>query len=125
PSRYVAVDIAVDFMQGALQRLRQRFPAIEMRGVGADFSRGLALPAGLVDGPALVFYPGSSIGNFGPGAALALLRDMRRVSQGGALLIGVDLVKSAARLEAAYDDALGVTAAFNRNLLLHVNRQLG
>lgn len=125
PARYVAVDIADEFMQSALQRLRQRFPAIEMHGVGTDFSRGLVLPAGLVDGPALVFYPGSSIGNFDPAAARALLRDARRVAQGGALLIGVDLVKPAARLEAAYDDALGVTAAFNRNLLHHVNRQLG
>ena len=125
PARYVAVDIAADFMAAALQRLRQRFPTIEMHGVGSDFSRGLVLPPGLVEGPALVFYPGSSIGNFGPADAARLLRDARREARGGALLIGVDLVKPAPRLEAAYDDALGVTAAFNRNLLLHVNRLLG
>jgi dimethylhistidine N-methyltransferase len=82
------------------------------------------LPAEVCSGPALVFYPGSSIGNFAPEAALRLLRQAREVAAGGALLIGVDLVKSAALLEAAYDDDLGVTAAFNLNLLKHLNRLL-
>ena len=125
PARYVAVDISVDFVQEALRGLQSRFPEIEMIGVGIDFSSRLVLPAGIVDGPALLFYPGSSIGNFGPAAALRLLRQARELVAGGALLIGVDLVKPAAVLEAAYDDALGVTAAFNRNLLRHVNRLLG
>ncbi len=125
PARYVAVDISVDFMQDALRGLQQRFPAIEMVGVGLDFSLQLDLPAGVLDGPALLFYPGSSIGNFGPAAALRLLRQARAAAQGGALLIGVDLVKPREPLEAAYDDALGVTAAFNLNLLRHVNHVLG
>ena len=125
PARYVAVDISVDFMQDALRGLQQRFPAIEMVGVGLDFSLQLDLPAGVLDGPALLFYPGSSIGNFGPAAALRLLRQARAAAPGGALLIGVDLVKPREVLEAAYDDALGVTAAFNLNLLRHVNRVLG
>ncbi len=125
PARYVAVDISVDFMHDALRGLQQRFPAIEMVGVGLDFSLQLDLPAGVLDGPALLFYPGSSIGNFGPEAALRLLRQAHAAAQGGALLIGVDLVKPREVLEAAYDDALGVTAAFNLNLLRHVNQVLG
>ena len=76
-------------------------------------------------GPRVVFYPGSSIGNFAPVQALDFLRQAREVSQGGALLIGVDLVKPVSVLEPAYDDALGVTAAFNRNMLLHLNHLLG
>jgi len=78
-----------------------------------------------VDGPALVFYPGSSIGNFAPDDALRLLREARELAAGGALLVGVDLIKPRALLEAAYDDALGVTAAFNLNVLRHLNRLLG
>jgi len=123
--RYVAVDISAGHLQGALQRLQQCHPAVEMVGVGLDFSARLALPPDLVTGPALVFYPGSSIGNFGPAAALRLLRQAHAVAAGGALLIGVDRVKPAAVLEAAYDDALGVTAAFNLNLLRHLNRLIG
>ena len=72
-----------------------------------------------------MFYPGSSIGNFTPAEALAILRQARQAAQGGGLLIGVDLVKPLSVLEPAYDDALGVTAAFNRNLLRHINHLLG
>jgi dimethylhistidine N-methyltransferase len=125
PGRYVAVDISGPYLRTTLERLQQRHAALDIVGVGLDFSGRLALPAGLVDAPALLFYPGSSIGNFAPADALRLLREMRAASAGGALLIGVDLVKPAAVLEAAYDDALGVTAAFNLNLLRHLNRLLG
>lgn len=124
PRRYVAVDISVEFLRAALTQLQREHPALEMAGVGLDFSARLRLPAELVNGPALVFYPGSSIGNFAPDDALRLLREARDVAQGGALLIGVDLVKDRAVLEAAYDDTLGVTAAFNLNLLKHLNRLL-
>lgn len=124
-ARYVAIDISVDFLRGAIASLQRQHPAIEMVGLGLDFSADLAVPAGLVEGPALVFYPGSSIGNFNHDQALRLLRQARSLSQGGALFIGVDLVKPKAVLEAAYDDALGVTAAFNLNLLRHLNRLLG
>ena len=123
--RYVAVDISVDFLREALAALQRRFAALDLVGVGLDFSARLALPAGLVDKPALVFYPGSSIGNFAPDDALRLLREARELSAGGALLIGVDLAKPDAVLQPAYDDALGVTAAFNLNLLRHLNRLLG
>ncbi len=124
-ARYVAVDISIDFLRLALVQLQRQHPAVQTVGVGLDFSSRLALPAGLVESPALVFYPGSSIGNFAPAAAVQLLRQARDISAGGALLIGVDLLKSAAVLEPAYDDALGVTAAFNLNLLRHLNRLVG
>jgi dimethylhistidine N-methyltransferase len=124
PGRYVAVDISEPYLREALTALQQRFPALPMTGVGLDFAASLQLPAGLVDGPALVFYPGSSIGNFGPDEALRLLVQARAASQGGALLIGADLMKPQAVLQAAYDDALGVTAAFNLNLLRNVNHLL-
>ena len=125
PSRYVAVDIAAAFIREALEALQLRHPQLPMTGVALDFSQALALPSALGAGPRLMFYPGSSIGNFEPAHARRFLQQAREQSQGGALLIGVDLVKPLAQLLPAYDDALGVTAAFNRNLLLHVNRQLG
>ena len=125
PRRYVAVDISVDFLRQAIECLQRQFPQMDMVGVGLDFSARLALPPALCEGPALVFYPGSSIGNFNPGEALRLLREARALAAGGALLIGVDLVKPVALLEPAYDDALGVTAAFNLNLLNHLNRLIG
>ncbi len=125
PRRYVAVDISAQFLHDALQQLQTEHPTLDVQGVGQDFSQHLQLPAGVVDGPALVFYPGSSIGNFAPDEAVRLLREARTTAAGGALLVGVDLIKPRAVLEAAYDDALGVTAAFNLNLLRHLNRLLG
>ena len=124
PRRYVAVDISADYLRQALADLQRHHPALQLVGVGQDFSDALQLPSGLIDGPALMFYPGSSIGNFSPDAALRLLRQARAAAAGRALLIGVDRVKPVALLEAAYDDALGVTAAFNLNLLNHLNRLL-
>ncbi|MFM8770379.1 MAG: L-histidine N(alpha)-methyltransferase, partial [Rubrivivax sp.] len=99
--------------------------ASPMAGVGLDFAAELTLPAGRVSGPAVVLYPGSRIGNVGADEAVRLLQQARAVAAGGALLIGVDLVKPVEVLEAAYDDALGITAAFNLNLLHHLNRLLG
>ena len=131
PGRYVAVDISVDFLRHALDSLQHTHPLLDMVGIGLDFSAGLALPPEAGDAreePRLLFYPGSSIGNFAPEGALNFLRSAHGAcgSGGGSgLLIGVDLVKGRADLEAAYDDALGVTAVFNRNLLLHVNRLAG
>ena len=118
---FVAVRVA--------EGLQRAHPAMDMLGVGCDFSACLDLPDTLYEGPALVFYPGSSIGNFHPAQARALLSQARALcaegGPGSSLLIGVDLVKPAHVLEPAYDDPLGVTAAFNRNLLLNVNRWLG
>jgi len=126
PEQYVALDISAEFLQDALARLQQRFPAITMAGIGIDFSSRLELPPSVRQQRRLFFYPGSSIGNFSPPQALAFLRRIRAACQpngtaDGGLLIGVDLVKDHATLEAAYDDALGVTAAFNLNLLRHLN----
>lgn len=123
--RYVAVDISVDYLSASLDRLQYEHPEREMLGIGLDFSQTLNLPAELGPGPRLLFYPGSSIGNFTPTEALTFLRQAHAASQGGKLLIGVDLVKPESVLVPAYDDALGVTAAFNRNLLLHLNRLIG
>ena len=83
------------------------------------------MPEQAGEGSRLIFYPGSSIGNFTPAEATVFLRQVRERQLGGALLIGVDLVKPVAVLQAAYDDALGVTAAFNLNVLRNVNRVLG
>ena len=125
PARYVAVDISVNYLRVSLTHLQKRFPALDMLGVGLDFSQSLALPAQALSGRPVFFYPGSSIGNFTPEAALPFLRNVREACGAGGLLIGVDLVKPVSVLEPAYDDALGVTAAFNLNLLLHLNRLIG
>jgi dimethylhistidine N-methyltransferase len=127
PARYVAVDIARASLASALPPLAARYPAIDMVGVVTDFTRGLDLADELTGGPVTFAYPGSSIGNFAPEDALAFLRAIRLhcESRDSGLVIGVDTTKDVARLEAAYDDAAGVTAAFNRNVLLHVNRVLG
>ena len=127
PQRYVAVDISVEFLRDALRRAAARAPAgCDIVGLGQDFSTAARPAAELLgDGAPVFFYPGSSIGNFTPDEALAFLRRVRARASGGGLLIGVDLVKPRAVLEAAYDDALGVTAAFNRNALRHLNRLIG
>ncbi|MFL6718365.1 MAG: L-histidine N(alpha)-methyltransferase [Burkholderiaceae bacterium] len=122
PAQYVPIDISADFLLDAVQRLRQRFPQIEMLALGMDFSATLTLPEQVGRSRRLFFYPGSSIGNFHPDEALAFLRRLRAAD--GDLLIGIDLVKDHAVLDAAYDDALGVTASFNLNLLNHLNRLL-
>jgi L-histidine Nalpha-methyltransferase len=129
--RYVAVDISVDFVRQALDMLQRQHPGLPMAGLGVDFSGGLPLPSELVLDPAqprVLFYPGSSIGNFTPEQAIDFLRNLHAgcgSAIGSGLLIGVDLLKDPAELEAAYDDALGVTAAFDLNLLLHINRLVG
>lgn len=125
PAQYVPVDISVDFLKDAVDRLRQRFPLVKMTGVGLDFSTTLELPETVRRDKRLFFYPGSSIGNFAPEQAAALLGRLRDACRGdGGLLIGVDLLKDKPVLDAAYDDALGVTASFNLNLLLHLNTLL-
>jgi dimethylhistidine N-methyltransferase len=122
PAQYVAIDISADFLRESIERLRQRFPHIEMTGLGLDFSTSLELPGIVRQEKRLFFYPGSSIGNFTPDQARAfLLRARAQCDNDGGLLIGIDLVKDSAILDAAYDDPLGVTAAFNLNLLRHVN----
>mgnify|MGYP001575209133 CR=1 FL=1 len=125
PSQYVAVDMSVDFLRQSLSQLQRDFPQLEMLGIGIDFSSGLRLPDAVRRDNRLFFYPGSSIGNFTPEQALAFLTRIREQCPGGGLLIGVDLIKSEILLQAAYDDALGVTAAFNLNLLNNLNALIG
>ncbi len=126
PRQYVAVDISADFVSAAVDNLRRRFGQMDMLACGLDFSRPFSLPPAVRDERRLFFYPGSSIGNFAPGEAVDLLRRVRaQCGDDGGLLIGIDLEKDKAVLDAAYDDALGVTAAFNRNVLRHTNQLLG
>lgn len=127
PRQYVPVDISVDFLRDAAEQMQGSFPALDIVGVGMDFSAGLMLPPEVQASDRVFFYPGSSLGNFSPDQALAFLQRIADPAQGAArgLLLGIDLVKDKATLEAAYDDAPGVTAAFNKNLLRHVNRLLG
>ena len=126
PAHYVAVDISTDFLHDALGLLQQRFPNIKMTGIGLDFSSALQFPDVVRPDKRLFFYPGSSIGNFTPDEALSFFKGLRATcSSDGGVLLGVDLIKDKKVLDAAYDDALGVTAAFNLNMLLHLNKLLG
>jgi dimethylhistidine N-methyltransferase len=125
PRAYTPLDISGDYLAQVVRDLAADYPALGLRPMIGDFTEALDIPA-LPDNPRRAgFFPGSTIGNFRPEAALALLRRMRAGLNGGGLLIGVDLVKDPARLHAAYNDAAGVTALFNKNLLVRANRELG
>ncbi len=128
PPLYVPIDIAGEAMQTAAAGLAQTFPWLNINGVCADYTRALTLPVfvGVPIRKKAVYFPGSTIGNFTPEEAVEFLQLARRmVGAGGALLIGVDLKKDKPVLDAAYNDAAGVTAAFNLNLLARINRELG
>lgn len=130
PAAYVPLDIAGDFLREAAAGLARQFPGLPVHPVEADFIRHVALPEAVSALPKLGFFPGSTIGNMVPRTAVDLLRSMRGTLQADIgvqpmLLIGMDLVKDPAVLTAAYDDAAGVTAAFNRNLAHRINRELG
>ena len=126
PRQYVPVDISSDFLRASAERVQASFPALDIIGVGMDFSSRIVLPDAVQTHDRVFFYPGSSLGNFSPVQSLAFLQQLSDPARGGAqgLLLGIDLVKDSATLEAAYDDALGVTAAFNKNLLCHLNELL-
>ena len=124
PARYLAIDIAGDFLETALARVRQGWPG-EVKGLAMDFAGHFALPAAFKDRPALFFYPGSSIGNFAPAEASAFLKQLKADMPRSALLIGADLARDKAALELAYDDPTGVTSAFNRNILAVLNQRFG
>ncbi len=122
PRAYEPVDISGDYLHSVVKKLRETRPALAVHPVVADFTKPFALPGG--DARRIGFFPGSTIGNFDRADALAFLRRAARMLRGGGFLIGVDLVKSPDRLHAAYNDATGVTAAFNKNLLVRANREL-
>lgn len=121
-SGYVPIDISETFLMQTAARLRADYPHLAVTPVVADFMAPITLPD-LGGRPVVGFFPGSTLGNLAPDGAVALLSRLRAWRDHGALILGVDLVKDAGTLEAAYDDAQGVTAAFNRNLLTRLNRE--
>ncbi len=127
PAGYVPVDISREHLYASAAALAARLPGVEVRPVWADFTERFDVPA--VAAPVrrrVVYFPGSTVGNFGPDDALRLLTGIAALcGPGGGLLVGVDLRKPAAVIEPAYNDRAGVTAAFNRNLLVRINRELG
>ncbi len=123
---YVAIDVSASALGGARRRLEACYPRLRVITRTGDFRMPLDLPVELADAPRLGFFPGSTIGNLTREEAVRLMGDMRRTLGAGArLVIGADLLKDEARLLRAYDDAKGVTAAFNLNLLARINRELG
>lgn len=127
PAAYVPVDISRDHLLAAAETLAAEFPGIEVLPVAADFMQPFGLPdPRVMPVKNVVYFPGSTIGNFRPEEAHRLLTVMHRAAaEGGALLIGVDLQKDTAVLERAYNDSEGVTARFNLNVLERLNREFG
>jgi len=125
PQRYIAMDISEQFLLKAANQLALKYPWLEVTGVCADFAQIGELKALPEDGRRIAFYPGSTLGNFAPEQAQAFLRSLRQlVGKQGGLLIGVDTHKATDTLNAAYNDAAGITADFNLNVLTHLNRVL-
>jgi dimethylhistidine N-methyltransferase len=123
---YVPVDISGDFLNAQADALRKDFPDLAVHPVAADFSAPFALPAEIADRPKVGFFPGSTIGNFEPQEAAAFLRTAREIlGRGAQMIIGVDLEKDERLLYNAYNDSAGVTARFNLNVLVRINRELG
>ena len=122
---YVPVDISGEFLKAEAALLKRDFPALDVIPVAADFMQHFELPADVLAGPRAGFFPGSTIGNFEPKDARRFIRHAGEIlGPGSVLIVGVDLVKDEAVLHAAYNDAAGVTAAFNLNLLVRMNREL-
>ncbi len=126
PCAYVPMDISKDCLQLAAEELAIEYPWLEIHAVCTDFTREMRLPPSAQEGTHVAFFPGSSIGNFTPDAAVEFLQAIvQLIGAGGYLLIGVDLKKDKTILEAAYNDEQGITAEFNLNLLTRINRELG
>jgi dimethylhistidine N-methyltransferase len=125
PESYVPIDISGHFLELSAQAFARAHTDVAVLPIVADFTQPLRLPAS-VSGPLIGFFPGSTIGNFAPAASVDLLRSFRRtLGEGAWLVIGIDIRKNVAVLETAYDDAAGVTARFNLNVLARINRELG
>jgi len=123
---YVPVDIASEVIYSEADALKRDFPTLAVLPVAADFTAPFPIPRLEPEMPVVGFFPGSTIGNFEPEDARAFLSTAAAtLGAGSCFVIGVDLVKERAVLEAAYDDSAGVTAAFNRNILTRINRELG
>jgi dimethylhistidine N-methyltransferase len=125
-SVYTPIDISPKALEAASEALSRDYPTLAVIPLEDDFTDALALPEAVGDAPRIGFFPGSTLGNFNPEEARRFLASARRLlGEGASFIVGVDLVKSPALLEAAYNDAQGVTAAFNLNLLVRMNRELG
>jgi L-histidine Nalpha-methyltransferase len=125
PHAYVPVDIAASSLARTARAMQRDYPRLQVLPLCADFTRPMELPP-LGSARRLLYFPGSTIGNYAPEDAVRLLRSMRELAgPEGAALIGFDLIKERSLLERAYDDAAGVTAEFNLNSLRHLNRRLG
>ncbi|MBX9710758.1 MAG: L-histidine N(alpha)-methyltransferase [Xanthobacteraceae bacterium] len=123
---YVPVDISGAFLNGQADALRGDFPNLAVHPVVADFTTPFTLPEAVKDMPKVGFFPGSTIGNFDPDEAIAFLRSAREIlGDGATMIVGVDLEKDERVLHAAYNDAAGITAQFNENVLQRINRELG
>jgi dimethylhistidine N-methyltransferase len=123
---YVPVDISGDFLNAQATELRRDFPGLDVHPVTADFTTPFALPEPVRALPKVGFFPGSTLGNFEPADARRFLHSARDILGDGArMIIGVDLEKDDDTLIAAYNDAAGVTASFNLNMLVRINRELG
>ncbi|PHS79518.1 MAG: L-histidine N(alpha)-methyltransferase [Rhodospirillaceae bacterium] len=126
PAAFVGVDISGTALQGVTQELAKRFPALAVHAVCADFTQPFDLPDIAGPGRKVVFFPGSTLGNFAPDQALEFMANAASIAgPGGGMLIGIDLKKDEAVLNAAYNDAQGVTAQFNLNLLRRLNTECG
>ncbi len=123
---YVPVDISAEFLASEAAAVRRDIPWIAVLPVAADFTRDFDLPSQIRNRPRVGFFPGSTIGNFEPQDAAEFLRQAGRIlGPGSTMIVGVDRIKDEAVLNAAYDDAAGVTAKFNLNILTRMNRELG
>jgi dimethylhistidine N-methyltransferase len=125
-SAYVPVDISGDFLKAQADALRKDFPALDVYPVAADFTAPFALPDQVKAMPKVGFFPGSTLGNFEPHEACSFMRSSREIlGEGAQMVIGVDLEKDERVLYHAYNDSAGVTARFNLNVLVRINRELG
>jgi len=121
---YVPIDISEDALSEGTRTIRKDYPSLEVSPLVGDFTQRLSLPASAAGLPVVGFFPGSTIGNFAPSEARSFLEDARgMLGRASTLIVGVDVAKSSEVLVAAYDDAQGVTAAFNKNLLTRLNRE--
>lgn len=122
---YIPLDISAAFLTETAKRIAAAYPDIDVLPVAADFLMPLSFPETHLSQPKIAFFPGSTIGNLEADAATELMAQVRRWPHVAGFILGVDLVKDTDRLIAAYDDAAGVTAAFNRNILRRLNREAG
>ena len=124
PASYLPIDISYEHLLASAEKLARLFPTVPVSAICADYTKPVQLPE-LGPGQRIGFFPGSSIGNFDRDDAVTFLKRVRTTLADGGLIIGVDLIKTKTLLDAAYNDSQGVTAAFNKNLLVRLNRELG